>query len=199
MKVNLMKHPPLVLVGGFLVLIVLGALVLKLPGFTKVHFSLLKLLFTTTSAVTVTGLAVIDTAQFTIAGQCVLMVLMEAGGLGFMTFAVLALMTLQRRLGIGGQLVAAQAMGGVKLSEINEATSAIFKLALTVQSTGFVLLTAIWIPSLGFERAAYQGLFYTISAFNNAGFALTGDSLMLYQHQPLVLLVISALIITSTN
>lgn len=195
MKLNILKHPPLVLICGFLVFIILGALILKLPGFTYHDFPLLKLLFTTTSAVTVTGLSVIDTAQFTIAGQVVLMILMEAGGLGFMTFAVLALMALQRRLGMGSQIIASQAMGGIKLSEVTEATNAIVKLALVTQSTGFVLLTVIWLPDIGLAKATYQALFYTISAFNNAGFALTSDNLVAFQHQPLTLLVISTLII----
>lgn len=195
MKTSLFRHPPLILICGFLVLIIGGACILKIPGFMLAHYSWLKVFFTTTSAVTVTGLAVIDTSQFTIAGQIVLMVLMECGGLGFMTFAVLAMMTLQRRMGMGGQILASQAMGGIKISEVTEAAKGIIKLAAIVQITGFVLLTAVWMPSVGFGTAAYRGLFYTISAFNNAGFALSGESLTPYQHQPLVLIIISLLII----
>ncbi|MFL1732819.1 TrkH family potassium uptake protein [Moraxella oculi] len=194
-SIRFLKNPPLVMLYGFVSLIFLGAVILTLPGFTHQPITWLRLLFTTTSAVTVTGLAVVDMGQFTTAGQVVLLFLMEAGGLGFMTFAVLVFRFLQRSMGIGGQLIASQAMGEVKFGEVQDIALAIIKLATLVQSLGALCLTLVWWAELGFKQAAFYGIFYAVSAFNNAGFALTSESLMPYHHQPLVLYIISVLII----
>lgn len=195
MKLNLWRHPPLVLACGFLLLIIAGTIVLKLPGFTLGTVSWQQAAFMATSAVTVTGLAVVDLGHFTTAGQMTIAVLIEAGGLGFMSFAVLGFMVMQKRLGVNGQMVAKEALGGVKLSEINKMTKAVFLMALIIQSMGWVGLTAAWMSDFGFKKAAYHALFYTISAFNNAGFAFTGDSLMPYVYNIPVILIISFLII----
>lgn len=111
-----------------------------------------------------------------------------------MTFTVLALMVLQRRLGMSGQLIASQAMGGVKLSEINEMTKKIILMTVIVQSVCWFCLTALWWEDMGAKSAMYHAFFYTVSAYNNAGFALTGEGLMPYAHQPAVILTICALI-----
>ncbi|SUO95405.1 TrkH family potassium uptake protein [Suttonella ornithocola] len=190
----LLRHPPVVLAMGFLVLIIGGAILLKLPGFTTKPLGFLQAMFMTTSSVTVTGLAVADLSDFTLYGQLVMLFLMETGGLGFMTFTVLAIMALQRRIGMHGQLIVSQAMGGVKLSEINEIAKKIIFLALIVQSIGWFLLCVLWAGDFGWKESAYSAFFYTISAFNNAGFALTGDNLMVYSHQTTVLFIFTLLI-----
>lgn len=188
-------HPPLVLASGFLILIVVGTFVLKLPGFTHTPISWLQSAFMATSAVTVTGLTVVELSQFTIAGQITIALLVEAGGLGFMMFAVIAFMALERKMGMFGQLVASEAMGGIKLSDVNKMTRAVILMALTVQACGWLVLFLGWLRDLGFFKAAYYAFFYTISAFNNAGFGLTNANLMPYQHNMIVVLGVSALII----
>lgn len=189
------RHPPLILAFGFLMLIVLGTVLLKLPGFTYVPISWRESAFMATSAVTVTGLAVVELSYFTTAGQLTLATLIEAGGLGFMSFAVLGAMALQRRFGMTGQLVAKEAFGGIKLSEINQMTRSVLGMALVAQSIGWALLTFVWTDDYGFSSAAYRALFYTISAFNNAGFAFTGENLIPYVHDTAVILIISLLLI----
>ena len=92
--------PPVALAGSFLFLIVLGALLLKLPIATHSPISWLQAMFTATSAVTVTGLSVVDVgSQFTLFGQWVLLLLIEAGGIGIMTFAAATLLAIGHRLG----------------------------------------------------------------------------------------------------
>ena len=148
-----------------------------------------------TSAVTVTGLTVVELSYFTTAGQLTLATLIEAGGLGFMSFAVLGSMVLQRRFGMTGQLVAKEAFGGIKLSEINQMTRSVLGMALVAQGIGWILLTFVWTSDYGFSSAAYRALFYTISAFNNAGFTFTGESLIPYVHDTAVIMIVSFLII----
>ena len=96
--------PPVILSGGFACLILLGTLLLKIPGATEQPITWLESLFTATSAVTVTGLVVVDTgATYSVFGLTVLAVLIQAGGLGFMTFAVLAAMSLGGHVGLQHQ------------------------------------------------------------------------------------------------
>lgn len=85
---HIKTKPPYVLAGGFLFIILIGTLLLELPFAHHKSISWLHALFTSTSAVTVTGLSVEDTANFTLFGQVVLMCLIQIGGLGFMTFAI---------------------------------------------------------------------------------------------------------------
>lgn len=191
----LFKHPPLVLTVGFLLLIILGAALLSLPFAARINISAVQALFTATSAVTVTGLAVVDTAQFTLFGQVVIMLLIQLGGLGFMTFAVLAMLSLQRQLSMVGQIAAQEALGQVSLNKLTATAKSVVKIALFFEGLAFVVLSVYWGREAGWAQGMYQALFYTISAFNNAGFALNADSLMPYASSVVVNLTISALII----
>ncbi|UJF24248.1 TrkH family potassium uptake protein [Suttonella sp. R2A3] len=190
----LFKHPPLILTVGFLLLIALGAVLLSLPFAAKEDIGATHALFTATSAVTVTGLAVVDTAQFTLFGQIVIMLLIQFGGLGFMTFAVLAMLSLQRQLSMAGQMAAQEAFGQVSLNKITSTAVSVVKIALFFEGLAFVVLSIYWGRELGWVQGMYQGLFYTISAFNNAGFALSADSLMPYVDSVVVNLTITTLI-----
>lgn len=189
-------HPPLVLSLGFLVLIFLCTILLKLPFSTHQPISWMKAAFTATSAVTVTGLSVVNTSEFTTFGQLIIAFHIQAGGLGFMTFAVLAFLTLQRRLSISEQLIAQEAFGEIGFHKIVSTAQSVILLALFFESIGFILLTLIWLQDYTLTEAAYRAFFYTISAFNNAGFSLSADSLITYADDVLVNLVITALIVS---
>lgn len=181
---------------GFLILIAIGTLLLKLPiAHHSQQISWLKSAFTATSAVTVTGLSVVSTTDFTYFGQVVIALLIQAGGLGFMTFAVLAFISLQGRLGLSNQLIAQQALGQTSLNRVTDTAKAVVMFSLFFEFIGFVALTLTWQYDLGWSKAAYQGFFYTISAFNNAGFGLTSANLMPYVHSFWVNIIITSLII----
>ncbi|PKM11916.1 MAG: Ktr system potassium transporter B [Gammaproteobacteria bacterium HGW-Gammaproteobacteria-3] len=188
--------PPVILTCGYLGLVVVGTLLLKLEVATYKTISWLDALFTATSALTVTGLAVLDTgSDFTVFGQMTIALLIQAGGLGFMTFALLTAMSLGKRIGVKHQLLALEALNQTSLSKIWEVAAAVFYFAITIEAVGFVLLTLLWSEEQGFERAAYEAFFYTLSAFNNAGFGLSANSLSRYAGDIPVNLVISALFI----
>ncbi|WP_423186078.1 TrkH family potassium uptake protein [Alishewanella sp. d11] len=188
--------PPAVLALGFLGLIMLGTLLLLLPFATTAPITLLQALFTATSAVTVTGLVVVDTgSQFSQFGQIVIALLIQAGGLGFMTFAVVAAVSLGAKIGLSQQKIAQEALGQTSLAQVTTIAKAVLLYALVIELIGVMLLTLTWWSELGFTTALYHGFFYTISAFNNAGFALSSNSLMPYVGSIPVNLIITGLFI----
>lgn len=189
--------PPLLLAASFLLLIALGTVLLKLPFATTQPITWLQAAFTATSAVTVTGLGVVDTGtMFTRAGQTVIALLIQAGGLGFMTFAVLILMRpSNRKVAISHQLVAKEALGNTSLHRLGNTARAVVGFALTIELIAMLLLAVMWAPEMGWGRAFFEAFFHSLSAFNNAGFALYGDGLSRYVGHWGVNLVVTSLII----
>ncbi len=188
--------PPLVLSGGFALLILLGTVLLKLPVATTEPLGWMKCLFTATSAVTVTGLSVVETgADFTLFGQVVIICLIQLGGLGFMTFAVVTLLALGGKIGFFQQTVAKEAFNQTDTSTIAKTAWTVLWFSVFVESVGIVILSLHWVPELGWKNGVWHSVFYTISAFNNAGFALQPDSLSAYVSNPLINLTISGLFI----
>jgi trk system potassium uptake protein TrkH len=190
--------PPQLFVGSFLVLVALGTLGLRmLPGlYTGEPLGWLDALFTATSAVCVTGLIVVDTATyFTAAGQAFILLLIQLGGLGIITFTTLIILTLGRRLSLRHE-----ALAGPDIhigDEVNHRRLAfdIVRFTVLFEAIGTVLLYLLWVPRLGWAGASWPALFHSISAFCNAGFSIFSDSLMRFQQSPLTLLVVSALIV----
>lgn len=189
-------NPPKLLILSFTLLIVLGTLLLKLPWANHGDVSWLDAAFTATSAVTVTGLAVADTGgQFTLLGQLIILTLIQLGGLGLMTFAVLMAVAIGFKLGLQQQLVVQQALNQPALATIRRAAQSIFIFTLALETAGAFFLSFIFVPEKGWATGIYHSIFYSISAFNNAGFALASDSLSAYTNHFGLNLTISALFI----
>lgn len=177
-------------------LILIGTLLLMTPWATVDPITWLQASFTATSAVTVTGLVVVDTGtQLTLFGQGVILLLIQCGGIGLMTFAVLTAMALGLRLGIQHQIVAREALNQTSFKAIVVTVRSIALFALVIEVIGLVILACFWVPEKGWAQGLYHALFYTISAFNNAGFALASDSLSGYVSHTGVVLTITALFI----
>lgn len=188
--------PPLLLVMAYGSLILIGTLLLMTPWATVDSITWLQAGFTATSAVTVTGLAVVDTgSQFTLFGQCVILLLIQCGGIGLMTFAILTAMALGLRLGIQHQIVAREALNQTSFKAIVVTVRSIALFSLVIELIGMIILACFWVPEKGWLQGLYHALFYTISAFNNAGFALASDSLSGYVSHTGVVLTITALFI----
>lgn len=195
MNSRILLSPPFILAFGFLGLILAGSILLMLPICHPTDISWLEAAFTATSAVTVTGLAVVDTASFTRLGQVVIAILIQFGGLGFMTFAVLAFFSLQRRLNMTSQIIAREAFAETNFGDIINTAKSVVSIALIVELLGMILLTLSFSLHMPWGEALYHGFFYTISAFNNAGFALSSDSLTPYVDNQQINLIITSLII----
>lgn len=188
--------PPSMLALGFLSFIVAGTLLLKLPISNNGHLSWMDAFFTATSAVTITGLSVINIGQsLTHVGQIILLFLIQCGGLGFMTFAILAALSLAPQLGLKQQLMAQDSMGQTSLSKVTFIAQAVFIYTLTFELMGTCILTFAWMNQFGFLHALYYAFFYSISAFNNAGFSLFPNNLMNFQTHYIACLTISFLYI----
>lgn len=138
----------------------------------------------------------VDTGtQFTLFGQVVIALLIQCGGLGLMTFAIVTLIALGGKIGFLERTVAREAFNQTDSSTLVATAKSVLMFALTVELVGMTILTWYWNDELGWATSLFHGFFYTISAFNNAGFALSADSLMPYVDDPVVNLTITGLFI----
>lgn len=191
-------RPPAVLAGGFALLILVGTALLCLPWANQQPINVFAALFTATSAVTVTGLSVLDTStQFTPFGQGVIALLVQLGGLGFVTFALVAAATLGKKISMQHQTVALEAFNQTSVARLNETAWFVCKLALAIELMAVALLTAYWYwttPSTLLD-ALGQAAFHTIMAFNNAGMSLTGTHMDQHLSATVIVLLTTLLII----
>ena len=192
--------PTQVLVLGFAAVILTGSLLLMLPIATKSGKSadFLTALFTSTSAVCVTGLVVVDTGTYwSTFGQVVIMLLIQIGGLGIMAMSTLFALILGRRITFKQRLIMQEAFNVNSIEGIVKFAKYILIVTFLFESVGAIILSIRFLPQMGFKKAFYYGIFHSISAFNNAGFDLMGhfNSLTAYVSDWVVNLVIMVLII----
>ncbi|MEJ7596149.1 MAG: potassium transporter TrkG, partial [Planctomycetaceae bacterium] len=190
--------PPQMFVGSFALLIMLGTAALQLlPGvYADKPMSWLDALFTSTSAVCVTGLTVGDTAKiFTPRGQGVVLLLIQLGGLGMLTFASLILLALGKRLSLRTEASSIVAAESALHLEGRNITLDIVRFTLVFEAIGAIMLYALWVPKLGWKGAAWPAIFHAVSAFCNAGFSTFTDNLIGFQNSPASLIVIACLIL----
>lgn len=189
--------PPAVLAVLYLALIILGGLALMLPFMTRQPITLSDALFTSTSAVTVTGLNVIDTEfVLTFWGQLVLAVLIQLGGLGLMTFAVLVWSALGLPLGITHHTYLREDLNQTSYVRLVDLVWTIFRVVMMAEIAGAMLLCLTFMPRTGLAQGLWHAIFHSVSAFNNAGFSTFSPGLTDYATDPIVNIVIPALFIT---
>lgn len=174
--------------GGFAAAIAVGTVLLLLPVSTTDRLATpLEALFTATSAVCVTGLAVVDTGSFwTPFGQVVILVLIQLGGFGVMTAASLLGLLVSRRLDLRTRLVAAASTRSVGLGDVRSVLIGVLRVTAAVEGAVALLVAARLVVGYGMTpgEALWHGLFHAVSAFNNAGFALYSDSLVGFVGDP---------------
>lgn len=189
--------PPQMLIMSFVAMSLVGTALLKLPIASHSPTSWMQALFTAVSASTVTGLVVLDTgSHFTLFGQLVLLILMQFGGLGLMTFGVFIIQLSSGRLGLRHRAALSDALNQPAQSDMRRTLRLLFGFTIFMELLGTLLLALQWVPELGWRRGMYHSFFHAISAFNNAGFALASDSLSGYVVSPLINIVISMLFIS---
>ena len=188
--------PPAILTILYAALVVLGAGLLKLPVANTAPLTWSDAVFTSASAVTVTGLVVVDTgSHFTIFGQVVIAALIQLGGLGLMTFAVLVLTSLGLSMGLPSRITLREDLGQTSLRGLFVLVRLIVVVVSACTFAGAAALAFVFVPDLGWGQGLWHAVFHSVSAFNNAGFALWPDSLTRYATDPLVNLVVPALFI----
>jgi len=155
-------------------------------------------LFTATSAACVTGLVVVDTGTyFTVFGQMVILLLIQIGGLGFMTFATLFAILLGRKITLKERMLLQESFNQVSIEGIVRLVKYVIQMTFIIETLGAVILALRWAPEFGWRRSIYLGIFHSVSSFNNAGFDLFGGfrSITMYVGDLTVNLVIASLII----
>ena len=190
--------PPQLFVASFALLIVLGALGFAfLPGlYAGRPLSWTDCFFTSASAVCITGLTVEDTATFfTPAGQVYLLLLIQAGGLGLITFTSLIIVTLGRRLSLRQEALSGSGAEVAPQVSRQHLVRDVFRFTFAIEAVGALVLYALWAPEMGWREAAWPALFHAVSAFCNAGFSTFSDSMVPFQQAPATLAVIAGLVI----
>ncbi len=179
MNTRIKLDPPQILVIGFAAIIIVGAILLSLPMSAAPgaeRATITDSLFTATSAVCVTGLIVRDTATgWSTFGQVVILVLIQFGGLGFMTMATLILMLMGRRVGLRERLVLQEALNEFSLQGLVSLIRKILFLTFSFELIGVMLFSIKFIPEFGFAEGLYKSIFHSVSAFCNAGFDVMGN------------------------
>ena len=183
---------------GFFAVITLGALLLMLPisSSNGTWSDPITALFTSTSAVCVTGLSVVDVGKFySFWGQLFLTMLVQVGGLGYMTATTVLLLLIGRKFSLRDKITLQQSLdtpgirGGLQLVQSIIAVTLLFEL------TGVFALIPIFSQTMSFQESVWQAIFHSVNAFNNAGFSLFSDNLMGYVKNPMVSIIIGLLII----
>ncbi len=199
-KLFLKISPSQLIILSFLFLIVGGGFLLTLPisSATGGRTCMLDAFFTSTSAVCVTGLAVRDTGTYWSSfGKFVIIMLIQAGGLGFLTITTIGAMLIGKKLNLKTRLLMQEAWGQNRLQGIIKFTRAIFLFTVGVEFLGALLLSIVFIPEYGLKKGVLYAFFHAISAFCNAGFDLSGEfrSLSLYRMNVVMNITIMLLII----
>lgn len=162
---------------GYGVMILLGTGLLLLPIASSEATTVTEALFTAVSASCVTGLVVVDTAtHWTLFGQLVILLLIQIGGLGFMTFAVGLLLVLRRKVRLRYREVMVESINSSRVGDVLQVTKQILTGTVFFEIIGACLLSAAFVPVYGWGRGLYFGIFHSISAFCNAGFDLMGEA-----------------------
>ena len=190
--------PVQILALGFFAVIMTGSLLLMLPISSKTGAitPFIDAFFTATSAVCVTGLVTLNTAEhWTYFGTTVIILLIQIGGLGFMSFATLFALILGKKITLKDRLIMQEAMNTFSLQGLVKLAKYILIFTFAVEGIGALFLSTTFIPDYGIGKGIYFSIFHSISAFCNAGFDLTGNSLVPYAENAVIILTISALII----
>lgn len=193
-----------VIAFGYLMVILSGTLLLLLPVATAPgrKTGVLTALFTATSATCVTGLVVVDTAtHWTSFGHIVILLMIQIGGLGFMTMGVLLAMVLRKRISLRARGLLQESMNYMQMGGILRLLRTTFKGTLLFEGVGAILLAVRFIPVFGVGKGIAYGIFHSVSAFCNGGFDLMGgysgnySSLVEFHGDILINIVIMSLII----
>ncbi len=195
---NIQLNPPRVLALGFGALILLGAILLNLPIASKSGESIgfINSLFTSASAVCVTGLVVVNTAEYwSLFGQIVIISLIQMGGLGFMTMATIVAMLMGKKISLKERLVIKEQLNRDNISGLVKLTRYVVFSTLLIELIGTILLSTRFIPLYGFVTGLWYSVFHSISAFCNAGFDILGESISPFVGDFIINITIASLII----
>jgi len=191
-------NPPRVLALGFMTLILVGSILLNLPMASADGNSIgiLDALFTSASAVCVTGLIVVNTAtHWSMFGKVIILLLIQIGGLGIMTMATMVALIMGKKISFKERLIIKEQLNQDTMSGMVRLILYVLAMTFSIEAVGAALLSFDFIPEYGIAKGIWFSVFHSVSAFCNAGFDITGNSFMSYTDSPITILTLSALII----
>jgi trk system potassium uptake protein TrkH len=178
---------------GFVLISIVGGVLLSLPiaSTSGEATPYIDALFTSTSAVTTTGLVVVDTgSHYNLFGQTVIMILFQIGGLGYMLFFVFFVLSLGNKLSMKNKLLLQESLKRPFKIEAVKFTRQIILFTVIVESVGAAFLSMLLLRDFSLPHAVYSGLFHSISAFNTAGFSIYADSFSRYNNSMAVNIIL---------
>lgn len=191
-------NPAQILVLGFAGLIIIGGILLNLPiaSVDGESIGFIDSLFTSASAVCVTGLVVVNTATYwTLFGKIVILMLIQMGGLGFMTMATLVALLIGKRITLRQRLVIQEGLNQFSLEGVVKLTKYVIMSTLIIEAIGAIILSTRFVPIYGIKSGIWHSIFHSISAFCNAGFDITGNSIVPFVGDAVVNITLALLII----
>lgn len=191
-------NPPRVLALGFASLILIGALLLNLPMATQSGESIgfINALFTAASSICVTGLTVVNTKEFwSLSGQIIIIILIQIGGLGFMTMTTIGALIIGKRITLRERLVIKEQLNQETMTGLVRLTKYVILSTFAIEGLGALILSTRFIPIYGGLKGIWFSVFHSISAFCNAGFDITGDSVAPFVGDIVINFTLSSLII----
>lgn len=195
---SIVQSPARIVITGFALLISMGTILIMLPAAsTGKHIGFVNALFTSTSAVCVTGLTVVDTGSaFSRFGQSIILILIQVGGLGIMTMSTLFIMLAGRRPGLAGQIVVQDTFTHTRDRNIFSILKDVVLFTCVIEGLGMILMFFCFLPGNNMKQALFLSIFHSISAFCNAGFSVFSDSFVGYRENWALNLVLCFLIIS---
>lgn len=192
--------PVQILALGFAIVILIGGILLSLPisAADGKATPFIDSLFVSTSATCVTGLTTVDTGtHWSLFGQIVIILLIQTGGLGFMTFASFFVVMLGKRISLKERLVMQEAYNAFNIQGLVKLMLYVLGITLTIEGIGGILLSTQFVKDYGWAKGIYFGFWHSISSFCNAGFDLIGEfrSITGYAENPVIILTIGGLIV----
>ena len=194
-------NPHRLLLLGFIFVIFAGAFLLSLPTASTSgnSQSFIDALFVATSAISTTGLTVVDLGSFySLFGQIVILVLIQIGGLGYMIFVVTIVLQLGGKLSLGGKLILEESMSSPPYEEVSHFSKVIIFITFLFEFLGAAVLSLYWMREFPVKHAIYLGIFHSVSAFCTAGFSLFPDNLSAYRDSIVINVIIGILCIVGS-
>ncbi len=193
------SSPPRIILLSYLFIIFLGSLLLYLPFSTTKTISYIDALFTTVSAITDTGLIVLETPKdFTAFGKMVILLLIHIGGLGYMAMTTFFILSFRQKISFKDRLILAESLNYPGVGGLIKFLLRVLVFVAIIESIGALLLFIGFIKNFSFLTALKYSIFHSISAFNNAGFTLFSNNLIDFKDSLLINFTIAALIIVGS-
>lgn len=192
------KTPYMIFIIGFAIIIFIGTILLKLPISSVNGRSLgfIDAFFTATSATCVTGLAVVNTADyFTVFGKVVITILIQVGGLGIMTISAMVSFFIGKKISLSTRVLIMEERNSNELQGVVKLTKYIVIYTFLAELIGAIFFSFVFVKDYGVDKGIAFSLFHSISSFCNAGFDLMGNSMTNYVHNPIINITVSLLVI----